>query len=156
MQGDAGGPDWYVVQGVSAGDRLNVRAGPSTDKAILGQVGNGVQLRNLGCQGRGQARWCQVESPDGRLRGWVSASFIAEGAAPNTAQAPQQRPPQPAGDVPELFRRTTGEFEINYASGCGMLFNPAGKLITAGSSCTPAQSVRAAEAVAAYRLEQGL
>lgn len=154
--GDAGGPDWYVVRGVSAGDRLNVRAGPSTKDAVLGQVGNGAQMRNLGCQGQGDARWCQVESPDGRLRGWVSARFIAEGAAPNTAQSQEQSSSQPAGDVPELFRRTTGEFEINFASGCGMLFNPAGKLVTAGSSCSPAQSVRAAEAVTAYRKEQGL
>lgn len=154
--GNAGGPDWYVVRGVSAGDKLNVRAGPSTDNAILGQIENGAQLRNLGCQGQGQARWCQIESADGRLRGWVSARFIAEGAAPNTAQSPQQRPTQPVADVPELFRRSTGEFEVGFASGCGLLFNPAGKLITAGSSCSPAQSVRAAEAVAAYRLEQGL
>ena len=154
--GDAGGPDWYVVRGVSAGDSLNVRAGPSTKDAILGQVGNGAKMRNLGCQGQGEARWCQVESADGRLRGWVSARFVAEGAAPTAPPSPQQSASQPAGDVPELFHRTTGEFEINFASGCGMLFNPAGDLITAGSSCSPEQSVRAAQAVAAYRREQGL
>jgi uncharacterized protein YraI len=148
--GDAGGPDWFAVQNVPAGDRLNIRSGPSTGDTIVGRADNGMRLRNLGCRSQGQARWCQVETSDGSIRGWVNARFIGEGSLP------QPVPTQPAADVPELVRRTTGEFEVGFASGCMLLFNPAGNLITAGSTCSPMQSVRAAEAVAAFRREQGL
>ncbi|PZX13652.1 SH3 domain-containing protein [Palleronia aestuarii] len=153
--GLAGGPDWYVVEGVQAGDRLNIRTGPSTEYAITGQADNGARLRNLGCQGGVQARWCRIETSDGSIRGWVSARFIAEGAPPDAVQSPPP-PSQPAEDVPGLVRRTTGEFEVGFASGCMLLFNPAGDLITAGSTCSPSQSIRAADAVAAFRREQGL
>lgn len=148
--GEAGGPDWFIVRNVPAGDRLNIRSGPSTGGAVVGRADNGTRLRNLGCRSQGQARWCQVEAPDGSILGWVNARFIGEGTPPQPVQTQQ------AADVPKLVRRTTGEFEVGFASGCTLLFDSAGNLITAGSTCSPAQSVRAAEAVAAFRREQGL
>ena len=148
--GDAGGPDWFAVRNVPAGDTLNIRSGPSTDDTIVARAGNDTRLRNLGCRSQGQARWCQVETRDGNIRGWANARFLGEGSAPAA------NPSQPATDVPELVHRTTGEFEVGFSSGCMLLFNPAGNLITAGSTCSPTQSIRAAEAVAAFRREQGL
>ena len=56
--GLAGGPDWWQVTGVAANDTLNVRAGPGTGNAVIGQLANGDRVRNLGCRMSGQTRWC--------------------------------------------------------------------------------------------------
>ncbi|MGL4296626.1 MAG: SH3 domain-containing protein, partial [Aestuariivirga sp.] len=47
--GNAGGPDFWVVSGVSSNDRLNIRTGPSANAGIVGRVRNGTVMRNLGC-----------------------------------------------------------------------------------------------------------
>ncbi|WP_339718414.1 SH3 domain-containing protein [uncultured Maritimibacter sp.] len=86
--GDAGGPDFWQVTGVSGGDHLNVRSGPSTQYSIIGRVANGQILRNFGCRGRGNDRWCEVEHAAGGLRGWVAGRYLRESAAPGAATAP--------------------------------------------------------------------
>lgn len=70
------------VTGVPADDVLNVRSGPGTGNSITGALGNGSQVRILGCQTVGSARWCEIEMmTDMRERGWVNARFLAgEGA----------------------------------------------------------------------------
>ena len=66
-----------TVTGVAAGDVLNVRAGPGTNHRIVGALGNGAQVRNLGCQMQGSSRWCQIEmQTDMRERGWVNARYL--------------------------------------------------------------------------------
>jgi len=66
-----------MVTGVAANDVLNVRAGPGTNHAIVGALGNRTQVRQLDCQSRGQSRWCQIEMmTDMRERGWVNARFL--------------------------------------------------------------------------------
>jgi hypothetical protein len=75
-----GGPDYWKVAGVSAGDLLNLRAGPSTANKVLARLANGTALRNLGCKMSGGQRWCKVEAPD--ATGWVAGSFLREGPAP--------------------------------------------------------------------------
>ncbi|MEW9922299.1 SH3 domain-containing protein [Marimonas sp. MJW-29] len=65
------------VTGVAANDVLNVRAGPGTRHRVVGALSNGSQVRRLGCQSQGQARWCQIEMmTDMRERGWVNARFL--------------------------------------------------------------------------------
>ena len=66
-----------TVTGVPANDVLNVRAGPGTNFRIVGALGNDSQVRNLGCQMHGNARWCQIEmQTDMRERGWVNARYL--------------------------------------------------------------------------------
>jgi uncharacterized protein YraI len=72
-----GGPDFWQVQGLSGGDTLNVRSGPSTGNAIIGTVRNGDTLRNFGCTMSGTTRWCQVETSSG-VRGWVAGRYLHE------------------------------------------------------------------------------
>lgn len=70
------------VTGVPAGDVLNVRSGPGTTFRIVGALGNGDTVRQLGCEAKGNARWCQIEMmTDMRERGWVNARYLTAGSA---------------------------------------------------------------------------
>lgn len=65
------------VTGVPANDILNVRSGPGADYRIVGALGNGSQVRKLGCQHQGNSRWCEIEMmTDMRERGWVNARYL--------------------------------------------------------------------------------
>lgn len=85
-----GGPDTWVVTGVSPGDGLNLRRGPSVREPSLAVRPSGTLLRNGGCRMVGAQRWCQVETMDGEpLRGWANGRFLREGpgaAAPTRAK----------------------------------------------------------------------
>lgn len=59
--GLAGGPDFWEVAGVEAGDQLNLRAEPSIQAPVMARYDNGAVLRNFGCRMQGTQRWCQVE-----------------------------------------------------------------------------------------------
>lgn len=75
-QSDEGG-DVMRVTGVSSGDLLNVRSGPSTNYRIIGKLGNGDRVRRLSCQKQGNSRWCEIEMmTDMRGRGWVNARYL--------------------------------------------------------------------------------
>jgi uncharacterized protein YgiM (DUF1202 family) len=77
--GLAGGPDYCQVTGVSSGDTLNLRAGPSPHERIVSEVGNGSVLRSLGCRMSDGQRWCQVVRPDDAgPRGWVAGHYLLE------------------------------------------------------------------------------
>jgi uncharacterized protein YraI len=81
--------DFYEVTGVSPGDVLNLRNGPSTAQPVVAWLENGTILRNVGaCEVHGRTRWCPVE-PTGRtgLRGWVSARYLRE-PGPGSAAGP--------------------------------------------------------------------
>lgn len=77
---DDGGPDFYVVRGLPAGDTLNVRTKPSTSGQVIAQLSQGAKVRNLGCQTSGQTRWCRIETTGGvKLTGWVNGRYLREG-----------------------------------------------------------------------------
>ncbi|MCU0790540.1 MAG: SH3 domain-containing protein [Nitratireductor sp.] len=77
--GDAGGPDSWVVTGVPSGDKLNVRASPSANAEIVGRLRNGVVLRNLGCRSIGSARWCRISARgESGVHGWTNGRFLSE------------------------------------------------------------------------------
>jgi hypothetical protein len=75
-----GGPDFWAVTGLSDGDSLNLRAGPSTGDQVIGRLSEGDVVRNLGCRMTGKQRWCQVETSSGA--GWVSGRFLRESGGP--------------------------------------------------------------------------
>ena len=133
------GPDYWEVAGVPANDLLNIRSGPSTRNRVVATAPNGFVFRNLGCRGRGNARWCHIETPNGATSGWASGRYLREAAA--TTGGP---------DVPELHVRSSGEIEVRFASGCTVLYNPAGRQINAGGSCSRAQRNHAHDAVEAH------
>ncbi len=65
------------VTGVPTNDVLNVRSGPGTGNRIVGALANGDNVRMLGCQSVGSARWCEIEmQSDMRERGWVNARYL--------------------------------------------------------------------------------
>lgn len=146
--GQAGGPDFWRVAGVSAGDRLNLRAGPSAKDAVVARLANGTLLRNLGCRGSGTARWCRVATPGGATSGWVAGRFLVEGAAPGAASGASGGP-APQGAGPDVYRRPSGEFEVGWRAGCNVLYAPSGRRISAGSSCTARQLARSDAAIRA-------
>ncbi|MFN3644172.1 MAG: SH3 domain-containing protein [Gemmobacter sp.] len=79
--GDAGaGPDTWVVRGLPAGDRLNLRGAPTTQAPVLATLREGERLANLGCEMVGSARWCRVRTLGGvTVTGWVSGRYLREG-----------------------------------------------------------------------------
>ncbi len=79
--GLAGGPDFFRVARVPAGDRLNIRREPSVRAAVVARLGNGDGLRNLGCRIREGMRWCRVETAQG-ASGWAAGRFLVEGTQP--------------------------------------------------------------------------
>lgn len=84
--GLAGGPDWWEVAGLAAGDTLNVREGPGTGNAVIGKLANGDRVSNHGCQMNGDTRWCSIEMPgDQPMKGWVAGRYLREAAAPATS-----------------------------------------------------------------------
>ncbi|WP_162302346.1 SH3 domain-containing protein [Tabrizicola thermarum] len=77
---DDGGPDFYVVRGLAAGDTLNVRSKPSAQAAILARLTQGTRVRNLGCETSGQTRWCRIRTTGGvEVTGWVNGRYLREG-----------------------------------------------------------------------------
>ena len=64
-----GGPDYWAVTGLSVGDSLNLRAGPSTKEQVIDQLAEGDVVRNLGCRMAGKQRWCQIKNPCRRRLG---------------------------------------------------------------------------------------
>ncbi len=140
------GPDYWQITGVASDDNLNIRSGPGTKYRVTSMAPNGFVFRNLGCRGTGNSRWCHVETPRGDVSGWVSGRFLQESGAPGSANA---------SAPPELHVRSTGEIEVRYDSGCTILYNPSGRRIAAGSSCSAGQLGRAHDAVESFFAESG-
>ncbi len=89
------------VTGVGAGDRLNVRSGPSTGNRVLYTLPNGTVVRNLGCElASGGMTWCNIH-PIGQAgqTGWASASYLAPAPDPGTAT---QLPEVPGAGKPVI------------------------------------------------------
>jgi hypothetical protein len=78
--GLTGGPDYWEVTGVAAGDSLAIRATPSPKGKLVTRMANGASVKNLGCKNTRGQRWCRVSS-DARA-GWANGKFLKEGAGP--------------------------------------------------------------------------
>ncbi len=114
--GLAGGPDYWQVHGLARGDTLNVRASAASGAAVLGVLGEGDVIRNLGCKMNGSTRWCRVEDQTG-LTGWVSGKYLHEsmrapGPSRPVTPPPTTQPPVSSDDgvpVALMPRFCTGE-----------------------------------------------
>ena len=75
-----GGPDFYVVSGLAAGDTLNVRSKASTSGTVIARLAQGAKVRNLGCEKVGKTRWCKIRTTGGvEVTGWVNGRYLREG-----------------------------------------------------------------------------
>ena len=87
VQGDfadglQGGPDYWAVAGLTPGDTLNLRAGPSTGHAVLGRLPEGTGLRNFGCRMAEGQRWCEVETLGGGAEAWLGGGHLSRRRRP--------------------------------------------------------------------------
>jgi len=81
--GLTGGPDFWEVYGVAAGDALNIRKAPKSDGALVAHVANGAVLRNLGCKNTRGQRWCRISRADApAVGGWVNGRYLRESGGP--------------------------------------------------------------------------
>ncbi len=74
------GPGVVTIGGIASNSRINVRIGPSVIFPVADTLGYGTRVRKGLCVGGGSAEWCQVETMDGRVSGYVSAKYLVEGA----------------------------------------------------------------------------
>jgi hypothetical protein len=79
--GLTGGPDFWEVTGVAAGDSLSLRATPAPKGKRVARLANGAVVKNLGCKNAKGSRWCRVSDESG-ARGWANGRFLREGAGP--------------------------------------------------------------------------
>ena len=61
---------WYVT-----GSKVNLRSGPGTTNAVVGQLGKGDAAEVLG----DTSGWYQIRTADGSLAGWIHGDFLAKG-----------------------------------------------------------------------------
>lgn len=106
---DDGGPDFYVVNGLSLGDQLYMREVPSSDAPVIAAFNNGKVLKNLGCRRVGAQRWCRVENALGGPDGWVNGRYLRESGGPNAEVRPDD------ALVPGTNYNATGEVECAIA-----------------------------------------
>ncbi|MBL8790702.1 MAG: SH3 domain-containing protein [Rhizobiales bacterium] len=75
--GNAGGPDNWIVRGVPPGDRLMMRNVPRPSGVVVSTLRNGAVVRNRGCRFASGGRWCRVTKNNG-VTGWVNGRFLRE------------------------------------------------------------------------------
>lgn len=90
--GLSGGPDFWEVTGLSAGDALNLRADAGTGFDILARLPSGEIVENHGCKMVGDTRWCQVKRTESGMAGWVSGQYLREASV---GAVQPQSPPKP-------------------------------------------------------------
>ncbi len=76
------GPDVVTIGNIAPNARVNLRSGPAVVFPPVATLGYGTRVRVGACVGGGSARFCQVDTADGRYSGYVSAGFLVQGAAP--------------------------------------------------------------------------
>ncbi|MCX7671194.1 MAG: SH3 domain-containing protein, partial [Anaerolineae bacterium] len=122
----------------TAGQGLNVRAGPGTDHAIIGVAAPGQKLTLIGRNATGD--WLQIRLADGNEIGWVAAAFVAAAGDPSrlplSAELSRARPlpAAPASSAPTTG--LAGKLAIQAQDGTIYLYDlAAGRLwpLTAGS-----------------------
>lgn len=70
-----------TIGGIATDARINVRSGPANIFPVVGTLGYGTRVRKGLCIGGGSARWCQIETMDGKISGHVAARYLVEGDA---------------------------------------------------------------------------
>ena len=101
-----GGPAIAMVQGLSAGDLLNVRASASPMGAVMGRLPNGALVRRHECRMVEGYEWCRIAVIEGEgegedLAGWTPGRYLqfieAMAEAEATPPAEEEAPSLPPG-----------------------------------------------------------
>lgn len=76
------GPGVTTIGNIPPDGRVTLHVGPGQLFSAVAQLGYGTRVRRGFCAGGGSAQWCQVETVQGGLSGFVRGRFLVEGAAP--------------------------------------------------------------------------
>ena len=70
-------PTDLLVDGVAAGDLLNIRMRPSPGANVVARLNNGAVLKKLGCREIAGHQWCLVDLVEGgRQTGWAAGRYL--------------------------------------------------------------------------------
>ena len=116
-------PDWVAIVGVEVA--LNVRAGPGTDEAVLGQAEKGLTLATTGNKtGAGDEAWIEVVFEGDP--GWVFAAYLE---AVDTAPTPTPlSTPTPLATPTPILK--SGDHVVDAPVGLNLRREPGGEVIT--------------------------
>jgi hypothetical protein len=68
---------YATVAGLTAGDTLNVRSGPSTGNPVVARFGEGRLVQILRCRQSGGQEWCEIAAhSDAGQRGWAAGRYL--------------------------------------------------------------------------------
>lgn len=68
---------YATVAGLTAGDTLNVRSGPSTKSAVVARFGEGRLVQILHCKQSGGQDWCEIAAhSDAGTRDWAAGRYL--------------------------------------------------------------------------------
>lgn len=150
--GLAGGPDYWQVTRAPNG-RLGLLAQPSNSARMVTNLAEGGVARSLGCRLSGGQKWCQLETLDGRYRGWSEGRHLREGAPPSPPSVPIPRPPAPA---PQVIVGGNGEGEVVFeGNNCVAYYDVQGVRRRNNVNCFSEQLQLADETMARHRREEG-
>jgi Bacterial SH3 domain len=72
-------PTDLLVDGVAAGDLLNIRVSPRPGANIVARLNNGAVVKKLGCREIAGNKWCLVDLVVGeRQTGWAAGRYLKE------------------------------------------------------------------------------
>ena len=106
---DGGPRRWQVT----ARDGLEMRASPASDASVIGILGDGAILANLGCAPDGGQVWCKVRPLHGRTRGYVAAEFLRPARGPDGSV--------PMGVDDSALRAGRGDFDASGTLSCAQV-----------------------------------
>lgn len=81
------GPGVTTIGNIASNAAVNLRAGPAQIFPVVATLSYGTRVKRGPCVGGGSARWCRVETIDGRESGYVAGRFLVEGTAPPSGGA---------------------------------------------------------------------
>lgn len=101
---EADGPDAWRVIDVAADDALNVRMGPGAGYPVIGKFAHDARgLRQITCvpllttdryfemneaeRNALPPRWCLMQGPEMRIKGWVAQRYLAEDTGEHATRA---------------------------------------------------------------------
>lgn len=93
-------PSTAVVNGLSMGDFLNIRATPSAIGSIEARLPNGAGVRNFGCAQYSGYEWCKVTTLTApQVSGWTPERYL-RAASKAEEEALKETAPSPASASP--------------------------------------------------------
>ena len=81
------GPGVTTIGNIAPGSRVNLRAGPAQVFPSVATLPYGTRVEVGLCVGGGSARYCSVQTADGRQSGFVSGRYLVTGPAPTPPDA---------------------------------------------------------------------